>query len=256
VTCEITGYGRDGPYVSRKAYDLLVQAEVGLCSITGAAGEPARVGLSLCDIATGLTAFSAILRALLLRFRTGQGIDLSISMFDVLADWMNVPLLFYRYAGVTPQRMGVHHPGLAPYGLYASKDGEGLLISIQSDREWRIFAADILNRPELGSDPRFARSPDRVANRAALNAEIDSVFSRLPRADLMDMLLTAKIACAQLSDMKDLERHPQLRDLEIVGENGVPVRVADLPVRIDRPRPAKVPALDEHGAALRAEFGA
>ena len=254
VTCEITGYGREGPYVARKAYDLLVQAEVGLCSITGSAGEPARVGLSLCDIATGLTAFSAILRALLLRFRTGQGIDLSVSMFDVLADWMNVPLLFYRYAGVTPQRMGVHHPGLAPYGLYKAKGGDGLLISVQSDREWRIFASEILKRPELGSDPRFARSPDRVANRTALNRDIDAVFSRHERDELIHMLLEAKIACARLSEMKDLNAHPQLRELEITGENGAPIRLADLPVRTESPRKSAVPALDAHGAALRAEF--
>ena len=252
VTCEITGYGREGPYATMKAYDLLVQAESGLCSVTGSPEFPARVGISICDIGTGLTAFSAILRALLLRARTGVGTDLSIAMFDVMADWMNVPLLYQRYAAAAPQRMGVRHPTLAPYGVYRAADGE-LLIAIQSNREFRSFCNDVLGQSGLGTDPLFLNNEDRVRNRAELDAHIERCFARHPRDELLDLLRRKQIACASLNSVAGLDHHPQLRNQAALFAGGEAL-LADLPVRIAGKRPVRVPALDEHGSRLRAEF--
>ncbi len=252
ITCEITGYGREGPYAAMKAYDLLVQAESGLCSVTGSADSPARVGISICDIATGLTAFSAILRALLLRARTGVGTDLSIAMFDVMADWMNVPLLYERYASAAPQRMGVRHPTLAPYGVYHAADGE-LLVAIQSNREWRAFCSDVLGEPELGTEALFLTNEDRVRNRNQLDAHIERYFARYSRDELLGLLRRKQIACASLNSVAGLDRHPQLRNQQALFAGGEAL-LADLPVRVAGMRPALVPALDEHGARLRAEF--
>ncbi len=253
VTCEITGYGRDGPYAGMKAYDLLVQAESGLCSVTGTEDAPARVGISLCDLATGLTAFSAIMRALLLRSRTGLGIDVSISMFDVMADWMNVPLLYHRYGGGAPRRIGVAHPTLAPYGLYRTKDGGELLIAIQSNREWLVFCSDVLDMPGLASDERFSTNERRVSHRAELDGYIDRCFARYGRGELMSLLQRHRIACAGLNSVPDLDVHTQLRN-DVVEFGGKQFRLADLPVRNSRKRSSHVPVLDENGAQLRVEF--
>jgi formyl-CoA transferase len=253
VTCEITGYGREGPYAAMKAYDLLVQAESGLCSVTGSPDSAARVGISICDIATGLTAFSAILRALLLRARTGVGTDLSVAMFDVMADWMNVPLLYERYTGMAPPRMGVRHPALAPYGVYRTADGE-LLIAIQANREWRAFCTDVLGRPELGTDVLFRTNEDRVRNRARMDVHIERCFGSYKRAELLDLLRRKQIACANLNSVTGLAHHPQLRSQAATFDGGE-VLLADLPVGVAGQRPTHVPKLDEHGARLRAEFG-
>lgn len=255
VTCEITGYGRTGPYAAMKAYDLLVQAESGLCSVTGTAEGPARVGVSLCDIATGQTAFATILRALLLRARTGRGIDVSVAMFDVLADWMNVPLLFQRHQGAAPARIGVAHASLAPYGLYAAAGGEEVLIAVQNEREWAALCTRVLERPDLRDDPRFARNIDRVRHRAALKDEIETVFARHDRAALIERLNAAGIACARLNSVEDLARHPQLRqrDVRIGGDT---FALAALPVAGGSRMPRRVPGLDEDGPAIRAEFAA
>lgn len=253
ITCEITGYGRTGPMAEMKAYDLLVQAETGLCSITGTPEGPARVGVSVCDIATGMTAFSAILRALLLRAKTGRGIDLSIAMFDVLADWMNVPLLYQRYAGRAPQRIGVAHATLAPYGLYKAGDGKALLIAVQSNREWVQLCEAVLRQPELATDPRFRNNEDRCANRRAMDAIIDAVFAGYHRDALIETLIKARIACARLSSVEDLEAHPHLvaQTAEIAGET---IALADLPVARRAGRPVRVPTLGEDSARLRSEF--
>lgn len=253
ITCEITGYGRTGPYAEMKAYDLLVQAESGLCSVTGGPDSPARVGFSVCDIATGLTAFSAILRALIKRGRTGIGIDLSIAMFDVMADWMNVPLLQQRYTGDAPQRIGVGHPTVAPYQLYPSRDGSEILISIQNNREWATFCEHVLLAPDLANDPRFRDNIDRVKNRDEMNAIIAAAFRKHERADLVALLNRHRIACANLSSVADLDRHPQLR-AQTAHFGADDMVMADLPVTIGRPRPQRVPAIDEDGARLRAEF--
>ena len=166
ICCTISGYGDDGPYADRKAYDLLIQAESGLASITGGPEGPSRVGISIVDIATGATAHAAILEALIARGRTGKGADIRISMFDVMADWLAVPLLNAE-AGNPPQRMGLAHPSIAPYGVFHSKDGKEILISIQSEREWKKLCAEVLDQPDLPDDPRFANMVERVRNRAA-----------------------------------------------------------------------------------------
>lgn len=253
ITCEITGYGRTGPMAEMKAYDLLVQAETGLCSITGTPDGPARVGVSVCDIATGLTAFSAILRALLLRAKTGRGIDLSIAMFDVLADWMNVPLLYQRYAGRAPKRIGVAHATLAPYGLYKAGDGKALLIAVQSNREWVTLCSKILQQPALATDPRFRDNEDRCAHRAEMDTIIDNVFARFDRDTLVRNLIDARVACARLSSVEDLDAHPHLAAqlAEIAGET---ITLADLPVARRDGRPFHVPKLGEHTARVREEF--
>ena len=253
ITCEITGYGRDGAAAEKKAYDFLVQAESGVCAVTGTPDHPARVGVSLTDIGTGLTAFSAILRALIQRGRSGEGIDLSISMFDVMADWMNMPLMGHRYMGGAPARMGLTHSAIAPYGAYATGDDGQILIAIQSDREWCIFCDRILGQPELGTDPRFVDNTNRAANRPAMDVEINRLFGQKGMAELMAMLGEARIACARLSSVEDLSDHEFLRNLTIHFTDAE-VAVADLPVQIDGNRQTDVPMLDEHGPSIRDEF--
>lgn len=254
ITCEISGYGGSGAAAGKKAYDFLVQAEGGLCAVTGTADHPSRVGISICDLSTGLTAFSAILRAIIQRSRTGAGIDLSISMFDVLADWMNMPLVFHRCLGRAPARLGLRHALIAPYGAYGTRDGSQVLIAVQNNREWHSLCERVLARPELGTDPRYADNPDRVANRDTLDQAIDAVFSRMGRDELMETLSHARIACAQLSSVEDLSEHPLLRNLEI-GFGAATLSIADLPVHVDRKRATVVPQLDKHGPAVRREFG-
>jgi itaconate CoA-transferase len=253
ICCEINGYGNTGAAANKKAYDFLVQAESGLCSVTGTADEETRVGISICDIATGLTAFSAILRALLQRGRTAKGIDLSISMFDVLADWMNMPLMAHRYFGGAPKRLGLTHALIAPYGAFSTSDGSQILIAIQSNREWRVFCETVLGQLELASDPRFKDNPDRVIHRDELHQFVDTVFSQKDRTELLDLLNDNNIACGQLSSVSDLSDHEFLRNFEAqFGETHI--RMADLPVQIDNARPALVPLLNQHGDSARAEF--
>jgi len=245
------GFGGDA--LRAKAYDFLIQAEAGLCAVTGTEDHPSRVGVSITDLSAGLTAFSAILRALIQRGRTGIGIDLSISMFDVIADWMNMPLLGHRYFGPAPQRLGLTHTFVAPYGAFEALDGV-VMISIQNNREFKTFCDTILSQPELATDPRFEDNPDRVENRDALTTIINTSFGRRTREALILELETAKIACARLNEVADLSEHPFLRNQDVM-VGGESVSIADLPVRTDTGRQEKVPALGEHTAAVKAEFG-
>src|SRR5277367_225257 len=184
ICCTISGYGDEGPYAHRKAYDLLIQAESGLASITGGPESASRVGLSIVDIATGATAHASILEALLGRARTGKGADIRISMFDVMADWLTVPLLNSE-AGNPPKRMGLAHPSIAPYGVFRSKDGKDILISIQSEREWNKLCSDVLGQPELPNDPRFANMVERVHHRQLTDQTVGDSFASLTRDDLL-----------------------------------------------------------------------
>ncbi|WP_300042694.1 CaiB/BaiF CoA-transferase family protein [uncultured Paracoccus sp.] len=219
ITCSITGYGEDGPMADRKAYDLLIQAESGLCSITGGPTEPARVGISLVDIATGATAHAAILEALIARGVTGRGANISVSMFDVMADWLTVPLLNHE-GGKTPKRIGMAHPSIAPYGVFTTKDGQPILISVQSDREWRNLAALFLGQPELGSDPQFATNVARVQNRDRTDAIVGAGFARMDHDQAVAALLAADVALASVSDMARLAAHPHLRRITVETPNG------------------------------------
>src|SRR6476659_2100453 len=184
ITCTISGYGDEGPYAHRKAYDLLIQAESGLASITGGPEGPPRVGISLVDISTGATAHAAILEALIARGRTGKGADIRISMFDVMADWMSVPLINSE-AGNPPKRMALAHPSIAPYGVFNSKDGKGILISIQSEREWKKLCTEVLDQPDLPNDPRLANISERVRNRPLTDKIVADSFGSLTRDELV-----------------------------------------------------------------------
>jgi len=255
ITVDISGYGDSGAYRDMKAYDLLVQCETGLASITGAPERPGRVGVSVCDIACGMYAHSAVLEALIERARTGRGKGLAVSLFDALADWMTVPLLHQQYGGAAPGRVGLNHPSIAPYGAYACSGGDQVVIAIQNEREWAAFCADVLHRPEIAGDSRFASNPLRCTHRAALNAVIDAEFSALQRDELVRRLRAARIAFGALNSVADLQHHEQLRRQRVDTPSG-PVELVAEPVQADGAARAwrPVPAAGEHGAALRREF--
>ncbi|MGA7806345.1 CaiB/BaiF CoA transferase family protein [Bradyrhizobium sp.] len=246
ICCTITGYGDDGPYAQRKAYDLLIQAESGLASITGTADGPSRVGLSIVDIATGATAHAAILEALFARTRSGKGADIRISMFDVMADWLTVPLLNSE-AGNPPRRMGLAHPSIAPYGVFSSRDGKGILISIQSEREWKKLCAEVLGQPELITDPRLANMVERVRNRPLTDKAVGDIFATLGRDELLKRLADADIAFAEVNTMADLTIHPHLRRIEVKTPKGVVTYPAPAAIFVDQPRHyGAVPGIGEH----------
>src|SRR5438477_2476186 len=245
ICCTISGYGDDGPYAQRKAYDLLIQAESGLASITGGPEGPSRVGMSIVDVATGATAHAAILEALIARGRTGKGADIRISMFDVMADWLTVPLLNAE-DGKPPQRMGLAHPSIAPYGVFRSKDGKDILISIQSEREWKKLCAEVLGQPDLPSDPRFANMIERVRNRALTDKAVGDIFGSLTRDELLKRLEDADIAFAEVNTMADLAVHPHLRRIEVETPNGVVSHPAPAAIFVGEPRRyGAVPAIGE-----------
>ncbi|MFG1295667.1 MULTISPECIES: CaiB/BaiF CoA transferase family protein [Xanthobacter] len=256
ITCSISGYGEDGPYRDLKAYDLLVQAESGLSSITGNAAGLSRVGVSVCDIAAGMTAFQAVLQALIGRERTGVGRHISVSLYHALADWMNVPFLQFAYGGKVPERAGLSHPTIAPYGAYGCQDGKSVLFSIQNEREWVNFCAGVLEQPDLATDPRFTSNSLRVANRPALEELVCAVFAAHSRDEMVERLERARIAYGRVSTMEDLTVHPQNRYVEVETPTG-PVRYLAPGALFDRTVPhfGPVPGLGEHSATLRREFG-
>jgi itaconate CoA-transferase len=246
ICCTITGYGDEGPFAHRKAYDLLIQAESGLASITGGPEGPSRVGVSIVDIATGATAHASILEALYARTRTGKGADIRISMFDVMADWLAVPLLNSE-AGNPPQRMGLAHPSIAPYGVFRSKDGKEILISIQSEREWKKLCAEVLDQPELSHDPRFANMVERVRNRQLTDKVVGDLFGSQTRQELLQRLADADIAFAEVNTMADLTMHPHLRRIEVATPKGVVNYSAPAAIFMGEPRHyGAVPDLGEH----------
>ncbi|MGL4324467.1 MAG: CaiB/BaiF CoA transferase family protein [Beijerinckiaceae bacterium] len=254
ISCDISGYGDAGPYRDMKAYDLLVQAETGLCSVTGNPDAPARVGVSVCDIAAGMYAHAAILQALIARNRTGEGRTIKVSLFAGMADWMNVPYLQRRYGGSIPPRPGLKHPSIAPYGVFSCRDGE-VLLSIQNEREWVNFCRDVLKDPHLATDPRFATMTDRVANRIDLEARIASVFASQTRDELAALMKTASIAFGFLNTIDGLIAHPQLRTISYHTPDGE-VAVIAPPAETDAPAPVfgRVPAIGEHSLSIRSEF--
>jgi crotonobetainyl-CoA:carnitine CoA-transferase CaiB-like acyl-CoA transferase len=258
VTVDISGYGDEGPYAAMKSYDMLVQAETGLASITGGPEAPARVGVSVCDIAAGMYAHQAVLEALIRRGRTGEGASIKVSLFDGMADWMAVPLLFSDYGPGAPRRVGLSHPSVAPYDPFPSADGTPVLISIQNDREWQRFCADVLERPGLAADPDFATNVQRVSNRARMDAIIREGFARHGTEALCARLLAAGIAFARVNSVADFSRHPQLRRVRVQTPAGEIALPAPPPVVDGDRAPAlgPVPALDAHGEAIRKEFGA
>ncbi len=255
ITVDVSGYGDEGPYAAMKSYDMLVQAETGLASVTGGPEAPARVGVSVCDIAAGMYAQAAVLEALIKRGRTGAGASIKVSLFDGMADWMAVPLIFNDYGPGAPRRAGLAHPSVAPYNAYAAKDGVPVLISIQNEREWAKFCAEILGRPELTTHADFSPNVKRVANRAALDAIVAPVFASMDAASLCAKLFAAGIAFARVNDVAGFSRHPQLRRATIATPAG-PVDVPAPPPIVDGKTPVlgAVPALGAHTVAIRREF--
>lgn len=257
IVCEIGGYAPGTPDHLRKAYDLLVQADAGLSAVTGSAGSgPSRVGVSVCDIATGQAAYAAILEALLRRRRDGQGAHLQVSLFDTIAEYMNVPYLTRRYGGVEPPRLGLAHPSIAPYGSFAAQDGD-ILISIQNEREWSVLCAEVLKQPELADDPRFRRNTERVRNRAALDGIVRDAVARFRVADLCVILDAARIAYGRVSTVGELAAHRSASTVTVSTPGG-DVELLAPPVIVDGERPAggRICALGEHDEALRREFAA
>lgn len=246
ITCSISGYGEGGKMADRKAYDLLIQAESGLCSITGGPDEPARVGLSIVDIATGSTAYSAILEAVIRRGISGQGATILVSMFDVIAEWLTVPLLNHE-GGKSPRRVGMAHPSIAPYGVFTTKDASQILISIQSDREWKNLCDVFLNKPALATNPRFATNTQRVANRTETDAIVSKGFADRTQEEAIAMLLRANVALATVNDMAGLSGHPHLRRISVDTPNGVVSYPAPAPIWEGKQRTyGPVPALKKN----------
>ncbi len=255
ICCSISGYGDSGPYAKRKAYDLLIQCESGVASLTGAPESPGRIGVSAVDIACGMNAHAAILEALIARGRTGEGAEISVSLFDTMAEWMAVPLLQYDYTGKAPTRVGVAHPTIAPYGAYATGDGATTVFAIQNEREWADFCRVVLQNPLVATDPRFADNVARCDNRAELDAEIDAVFQAIDVDELTRRLDKAVIAFGRLNEVADLSNHPQLRRIVVNTPTG-PVQLP-APASIHSGQPASygpVPTIGSHSDAIRREF--
>ena len=259
ICCAISGYGPDGPYAGKKAYDLLVQCEAGLLSVTGTPETPAKAGISVADIAAGMYAYSGVLAALYERERTGAGSSFQVAMLDALGEWMSQPYLFSEYGGAPPPRTGARHASISPYGPYAVSDGQ-VFLGLQNEREWAVLCRDILRQPEIASDPRFATNPDRVAHDDQLTPIIESVLRQLTAADAEARLDAAGIANARLRTPAEFAAHPQLaaRDRwREVDTPGGPVRALLPPVTVAGREAAMgtVPEVGEHTAAILAELG-
>jgi len=255
VTMDISGYGVGHDYADMKAYDLLVQAESGVASITGHPAGPGRIGVSACDIACGMAAHAAVLEALIGRGVTGQGRSLACSLFDGMADWMNVPLLYTEGTGRIPARLGLAHPSICPYGAFATADGALVLLAIQNEREWASFCAVFLDEAGLASKPGFDSNNARVANRPAVDGHIAGAFMRLSRDAAATRLRAANVAYGFVNDVPALAQHPALRRTKVQTPGG-PAQIVAPPVIQDGQAPmlGPVPAIGEHSAMIRDEF--
>jgi len=260
IVCTVSGYGTSGPYANRKAYDLLVQSEAGLLSLTGAPTAPAKVGISVADIAAGMYAYSGILTALYARASHGRGAIVDVSLFDALAEWMGAPAAYTEYGGAAPARTGAAHASIAPYGPVPTADGQPIHLAVQNAAEWMRLCTDVLQRPALARDDRFATNPARVANREVLHREVAGVTSTLTAVELIDRLDAAGIGYARMNTMAEFLAHPQLsargrwRDVD---SPAGPIHALVPPVSIDNedPRMGPVPALGAHTDAILRELG-
>jgi crotonobetainyl-CoA:carnitine CoA-transferase CaiB-like acyl-CoA transferase len=257
VHCSISGYGTEGPYRTKKAYDLLVQCETGLVMSTGTPEAPAKAGVSIADIATGMYAYSGILTALYDRERTGDGATLHVAMIDALGEWMSQPVYFSHYGGEPERRTGARHPSISPYGPYRTADGQ-VFLGIQNEREWVVLCRDVLRRPELADDPRFHTNPDRVDHDAELRTIVEKAFATHAADDVIDLLERAGIANARLRTPAEFTRHPQLaaRDRwQPVDTPGGVMQALLPPVDVAGQRPVlgAVPTLGQHNETIRAE---
>lgn len=260
IVCDISGYGGDGPYRDKKAYDLLIQSESGFLSITGSPQEPAKAGCSIADISGGMYAYSSILAALILRSKTGEGCRLDVSLLECMGEWMGYPL-YYAFEGAPPPaRAGAAHATICPYGPYPTGDGKTVMLGLQNEREWVVFCSKVLERPELAADPRFSSNSSRVAAREELHAIIVEAFSRLTAEQVIQRLDNAPIANSRMNDMHEVWNHPQLK----ARRRWVPVEtpVGSVPALLPpglpdsfTPRMDPVPALGEQGRAILRELG-
>jgi itaconate CoA-transferase len=270
ISCAISGFGGDGPFRDHKAFDLLVQGESGLVSVTGPPDQPSRVGISIADIAAGMYALASILAALVERQETGTGRALEVAMLDALAEWMAVPALYERYAGGTPRGAALRHPTIAPYGSYETVDGRSILVAVQNDAQWRRFCALVLELPAAADDPRFSSNPRRVANRDELEAMIGDRLGRLDRSSLVARLERADVPFGSVNGVGDLIAHPQLaargRWIEVATPSGVAILPRSPLDGVARggsagaagaaaPEPGPVPSAGEHTAEVLHELG-
>ncbi|MEQ5844194.1 CoA transferase [Paraburkholderia acidicola] len=260
IVCDISGYGADGPYRDKKAYDLLIQSESGFLSITGSPGAPAKAGCSIADIAAGMHAYASILNALLLRGRTGKGCRIDVSMLESMVEWMGYPL-YYAIDGQSPPALsGAAHATIYPYGPFPAGDGKTVMLGLQNEREWKLFCEQVLENPALADDPRFDTNSKRSATREALHAVIVAAFSTLSAADVIARLDHAGIANAQMNTLDDVWAHPQLQARERWRTVGTPageipaLLPPGVPNTVD-PRMDAVPALGEHTNAILGELG-
>ena len=260
ITCDVSGYGSSGPYADKKAYDLLVQAEVGLVSITGTEETPSRVGISVADIAAGMYAYSGILAALLTRATTGQGTAIEISLFDALSEWMSAPAYYAAYSGASPGRTGGAHATIAPYEVFVSRDGIEIYVGIQNSREWVRFCADVLRRPEIADDERFSSNASRVQHRDALHALVADVFKDMAETEILERLQSAGIAFARRNSIDEFLAHPQLTERDRwrpIGSPAGPIRALRPPVHMAGVDPVMgdIPSLGQHSQAILEELG-
>lgn len=255
ICCNISGYGEQGEYRNMKAYDLLVQCETGLASITGTPEAPGRVGFSICDINCGQQAYTAILEALIEREHSDEGCTIDVSLFDGMAEWMAVPLLHYDYANSIQPRVGINHATISPYGAYDCADGRSIVMAIQNEREWTKFCSEVLARPDLLDDERLRSNQQRVANRSTVDELINGVFSQLDQSAVIEKLEQAGIAFGRLNDVSGLSSHPQLRRCKVDTPAGEVEVAAVAAIRSNHePVLAHVPSLGEHSRSIRQEF--
>jgi itaconate CoA-transferase len=260
IVCDVSGYGSSGPYRDKKAYDLLVQCEAGVVSITGTPDTPSKVGVSIADIACGMYAYSGILAALYRRERTGEGAAIEVSLFEALAEWMGFPAYFTMYGGKEPPRTGASHAAIAPYGPFECGDGEVIFLGIQNEREWERFCEAVLEQPALANDERFTSNSERVENRDDLHQEIEAILEELSSQEAIDRLDNAKIASARMRTVRDFLDHPQLEARgrwREVGSPAGPLRALLPPATMDGAEPvmAPIPTVGEHTDKILAELG-
>jgi itaconate CoA-transferase len=260
IVCDISGYGADGPYRDKKAYDLLIQSESGFLSVTGSADEPAKAGCSIADIAAGMYAYSNILAALIQRGRTGEGCNIDVSMLESMVEWMNFPLYYAMDGAAPPSRAGAAHATIYPYGPFPAGDGKVVMLGLQNEREWDLFCSKVLLQPELATDPRFASNSARTAAREPLRALIVDAFAGLSAEQVIGRLDAAQIANAHMNDMHDLWQHPQLKARQRWVDVGTPA--GDIPALLPpavpntwEARMDPVPALGQHTDAILAGIG-
>jgi itaconate CoA-transferase len=260
IVCDVSGYGSSGPYRDKKAYDLLVQCEAGLVSITGTEETPSKVGIAVADIAAGMYAYSNILAALFRRERTGKGASIEVSLFEALGEWMGFPLYYAMYGGEEPPRSGARHASIAPYGPFVCGDGERIFLGIQNEREWERFCEAVLGRPEMAGDELFDDNSRRVENREALEEEISSILERLSSDEAIEKLDGAGIASARMRTVTGFIDHPQLEARDRwreVGSPAGPLRALSPPAAVSGAEPvmAPIPGVGEHTAGILAELG-